>query len=57
MPFINCEVFLTLTSSKNFEIISKAAKKADPDAGPAVARINNPRRATFKEKTQSCMFQ
>ena len=50
MPLINCEVFLTLNSSKNFEIINKAAKKADPDAGPAVTGINNPTRATFKRK-------
>ena len=45
---INCEVSLTLTWSENCVITSKAIRKADPDADPAVAGINYPTNAVFK---------
>ena len=48
MPLINCEVSFTLTWSENCVITSKATREADPDADPAVARINNPTNAVFK---------
>ena len=39
MPLINCEVSLTLTWSENCVITSKAIRKADPDADPAVGEL------------------
>ena len=45
---INCEVSLTLTWSENCVITSKATRKADPDADPAVAEIHNATNAVFK---------
>ena len=45
---VNCQVTLTLTWSANCVITSKATRKADPDADPAVAGINNPTNAVFK---------
>ena len=47
---INCEASLTLTWSENCVTTSKATRKVDPDADPAVAGINNPTNATFKIK-------
>ena len=47
IPLINCEVSLTLTWSENCLLTSKATREADPDADPAVARINNPTNAVF----------
>ena len=35
MPLINCEVYLTLTWSKNCALTSKATRDDDPDADPA----------------------
>ena len=52
IPLINCEVSLTLTWSENCVIRRKATRDADPDADPAVARINNPTNATFKIKAE-----
>ena len=46
IPLINCEVSLTLTSSANCVITSKAYRKANVET--AVVRINNPANATFK---------
>ena len=48
LPLINWEVSLTLTWSKNCVLTSRAYGEADPDAGPAVAGINNPTGASFK---------
>ena len=48
IPLIICEVTLTLTWSEDFLITSKATRDADPDADPAVARINNPTNIVFK---------
>ena len=50
IPLINCEVFLTLTWSKNCVLTSKATRDAVPAQGgkPAVARTNNSTNATFK---------
>ena len=48
MPLINYEVSLTLTWSESCVITSKAYREADPDANPAVDKINNPTNATFK---------
>ena len=48
IPLINCEVSSTLTWSENCVIASKATREADPDADPAVARINNLTNAVFK---------
>ena len=45
---INCEVSLTLTWSESCVLISKATRKASPDADPAVAGINNPTNGVFK---------
>ena len=45
---INCQVSLTLTWSENCVITSKATRKADPDADPAVAEIHSPTNAVFK---------
>ena len=50
IPLINYEVSLTLTWSENFVITSKATRETDPDADPAIAKINNPTNATFKIK-------
>ena len=50
IPLINCEVSLTLTWSENCVITSKATREADPDADPAVNKINNPTNAAFKIK-------
>ena len=47
IPLINYEASLTLTWSENCVITSKATRDADPDADPAVARINNPTNAVF----------
>ena len=54
IPLINCEVSLTLTWSENCVIRRIATREADPDAGPAVAGINNPTNATFKIKDTKC---
>ena len=48
MALINCEVSLILTWSKNCVLTSKATTDDDPDADPAVDKINNPTNATFK---------
>ena len=48
VPFINSEINLILTWSKNCVLTSKAARDADPNVDPAVAAINNPTNATFK---------
>ena len=45
---INCEVSLDLAWSKNCVLTSKATRKADPDADPVVAGINNPTNAVFQ---------
>ena len=50
IPLINCQVSLTLIWSENCVITSKATREADPDANPAVDKINNPTNATFKIK-------
>ena len=50
MPFINCEMSLTLTWSENCVLTSRAYREANPDADPAVAGINNLTNATFKIK-------
>ena len=50
MPLINCEVSLTLTWSQNCVLTSRAYRKANPHADPAVAGINNPANETFKIK-------
>ena len=56
IPLINCEVSLTLTWSGNCGITSKATRKADLDADPAVVGINNPTNANFKIKdTKLCV--
>ena len=39
---------MTLTLSENCVITSKATREADPDANPAIDRINNPTNAVFK---------
>ena len=48
IPLINCEVSLTLASSENCVITSKATGEADLDFDPAVAGINNPTNVVFK---------
>ena len=48
MPLINCEVSLTLNSSENCVLTSKATRDDDPDADPAVDEINNSANAAFK---------
>ena len=48
IPFINCEVSLTLTWSENCVLTSKATREADPDTDHAVAGINSPTNAVFK---------
>ena len=48
IPLINCERNHILTWSENCIITSKATRDADPDAGPAVAAVNNPTNAKFK---------
>ena len=50
MLSIDCEVNVTLTWSENCALTSKATKKADPDADPAVAAVNNPTNAKFQIK-------
>ena len=45
---VHCQISLTLTWSANCVTTSKATRKADPDADPAVAGINNPTNAVFK---------
>ena len=39
---------LTLTWSENCVLTSKATGETDPEADPAVARINNPANAVFR---------
>ena len=46
LPLINCEVSLTLTWAKN--CVTTSNKRADPDADPVVAGINNPTKVVFK---------
>ena len=54
MPFINCEVSLTLTWSENCfltDITTQAARIANPDPDPPVEareRIDAPTNAAFK---------
>ena len=48
IPLINREVSLTLAWSENCVITSKSTREANPDAGPAVAGINNSTNAVFK---------
>ena len=56
VPSINCEVSLTVFWSENCVITSKARRRADPDADPAVGGINNPTNATFEIKdTKLCV--
>ena len=50
MLLIDCEVNVTLTWSENCVLTSKATIKADHDADPAVAAVNNPTNATFQIK-------
>ena len=50
MPLINCEINLILAWSEKSALTSKATGDADPDAGPAVAGVNNPTNATFQIK-------
>ena len=45
VPLINCDISLTLAWSENCVLTSKATRKADTDADPAVAGINNPTNA------------
>ena len=48
IPLINCEVSLTVTWSEYCVITCEATRKADPDNELAVAGINNPANAVFK---------
>ena len=48
IPLINCETNHILTWSENCVITAKATRDADPDADPAVGKIENPTNATFK---------
>ena len=48
MPLINCEVSLTLTSSKNCVITDETTRDANPNANPPVLGIRVPAGATFK---------
>ena len=48
MPLINYEINLIWTWFENCVLTSKATRDVDPDAGPAVAAIDNPTNATFK---------
>ena len=57
MPLINYEANLILTWSENWVITTKATRDADPDADPSEAAVNNSTNATFKKKTQNCMYQ
>ena len=50
IPLVNCDINFILTWSENCVITSKATRDADPDANPAVAKINNPTGAIFKIK-------
>ena len=50
MPLINCEVFLTLSWSKNCVLIDMTTHNAVPAQGDvaAIPAINAPTNATFK---------
>ena len=48
MSLINFEVSLTLNWSENCVLTSKATRHDDPDADPAVDKINNSANAIFK---------
>ena len=50
MPLINCEINLILACSEKCVLTSKATRDADPDAGSAVAAVDNPANATFQIK-------
>ena len=50
MLLIDCEINVILTWSENCVLTSKETRKADPDADPAVAAVNNPINATFQIK-------
>ena len=50
MPLITCEINLILIWSENCVITCKAKIDADPDAGTAVAAVNNTKNATFEIK-------
>ena len=49
MPLISCKVSLTLTWSKNCVLTRKATRDDDPNADPAVDKINNSTNATFNK--------
>ena len=48
IPFISCEVSLTLIWPANCAITDKVYREANTDANPGVVAINNPTDATFK---------
>ena len=48
MPLIISETNLILAQSENCVLTNKATIHANPDAGPAVAAIDNPANAIFK---------
>ena len=47
IPLMNCEISLDLKWSKKCVLASRAFRKADPNADPAVFGINNPTAAEF----------
>ena len=50
MPLINCEVFLTLTWSKNYILTDVITTAANPNADPPVIEIATATGATFAIK-------
>ena len=48
MPLVSYEISLTLIWSESCVITSNATRDANPDAGSAVATLDNPTNATFK---------
>ena len=48
MPLVSYEISLTFIWSESCVITSNATRDANPDAGSAVATLDNPTNATFK---------
>ena len=50
MPLINCEINLILAWSENCVLTGIITQAGNPNADPAVPKINAPTNATFKIK-------
>ena len=57
LPFISCEISLTLTWSENCVKTSKATREVNTDVDPTVGGVNNPTNAILKITDCSVMFQ